>query len=791
VVAVLAVHKAGGAYLALDPSYPAERIRFIVADAAAPVIITNAALAAVFADSGARLLFETESTDEDRATGELVAASPSDLAYVLYTSGSTGLPKAVGIEHRNLVNLISWGRSILSDAELNGVLFSTSLNFDLSAFEMFVPLAFGGCVVLVENLLTLQAAPQRDRIRLVNTGPSLLEALLRVDGLPHQVTTVILAGEKLSRRLATSLFEKAPGVRLLNCYGPTETTVYSSCAQIPADSSTPTIGRPIWNTTLHVLGAGRALLPAGAVGELYIGGAGVARGYLGRPELTIERFLSNPDGHGRMYRTGDRVRWRVNGELEFLGRADDQIKIHGIRVEPGEIEATLLQDSRITAAVVMLVESAAGGRRLVAYLTAASGTRPTTDEVRAALARQLPSNMVPASFIWLDAMPMTPNGKLDRKALPAPVQDTLPVADHPNVTKLEREIAAIWEEVLQISPIGMRSDFFDLGGDSLALVSLFASIEAKFGRALTVDVLAGGLTVAKLAQVLSDDSPAIADDLGPLVALQPDGDLPPFFCVHGVGDGVMHLYRLARHAGTRRPFLALRRSPDARPTDTINQIAARYVAAILAHQPTGPYYLGGHSFGATVAYEMACELEQQGHDIGLLAIIDQRRPAWRLTLRNALPVLRRILRVIPQRLHKETIETPRGRRLQHVRRLLTRWSKTALGYRTDPPDRELHTDPPEPIEPFETNMRAHRAYQPTRTLRAPLVLFRAETQPPTLSYLGLDFAQGWAELTEGGVQVRVVPGDHFTMLTEPLVSLLAKALSDELDAAQGVPPHLR
>ena len=253
-----------------------------------------------------------------------------------------------------------------------------------------------------------------------------------------------------------------------------------------------------------MLGAGRGLLPAGAVGELYIGGAGVARGYLGRPELTAERFLPDPNGPGRIYRTGDRVRWRTDGELEFLGRADDQIKINGIRVEPGEIEATLLQVPGIAAAVVTLFEDATGVRRLAAYLVATSRARPTTDDVRAALARQLPSHMVPTHFVWLDAMPMTPNGKLDRKALPAPAQDTQPAADHPPVTKLEREIAAIWEELLQISPIGVRSDFFDLGGDSLALVSLFASIEAKFGRALTVDVLAGGLTVARLAQVLSD-----------------------------------------------------------------------------------------------------------------------------------------------------------------------------------------------------------------------------------------------------------------------------------------------
>ena len=436
-VAVLAVHKAGGAYLALDPSYPAERIRFIVADAAAPVIITTATLAPIFADSGARLLLDAEAQTAEAEMAEPVPAGPDDLAYVLYTSGSTGRPKAAGIEHRNLINLISWGRSIVSDAELRGLLFSTSLNFDLSAFEMFLPLAFGGCIVLVENLLSLQSAPQREKVRLINTGPSLFEALLRAHALPSGVTTVILAGEKLSRRLASSIFDAAPKVRLLNCYGPTETTVYSSWARVdPSAETEPTIGRPIWNTTLHVLDRGGALLPAGVDGELYIGGAGVARGYLGRPELTAERFLPNPYGRGQLYRTGDRVRWLADGELEFLGRADNQMKINGIRVEPGEIEATLLSLSGIAAAVVTLYEDPAGVPRLVGYLVGKSGAAQNTDDVRAALERQLPRNMVPAYFVWLDKLPLTPNGKLDRRALPPPAHEaTRPPTDRPPKTR--------------------------------------------------------------------------------------------------------------------------------------------------------------------------------------------------------------------------------------------------------------------------------------------------------------------------------------------------------------------
>ena len=779
VVAVLAVHKAGGAYLALDPAYPAERIRFIVSDSAAPVILTNAALAPSFAHSGARLLLEDEPGVTENGMADPVTVNPTDLAYVLYTSGSTGLPKAVGIRHCNLINLITWGRSIVSDSDLRGLLFSTSLNFDLSAFEMFLPLAFGGCIVLVENLLTLQSAPQRDKVRLINTGPTLFDALLRTGGLPAAVTTVILAGEKLSRRLADSLFEAAPGIRLLNCYGPTETTVYSSCARIdPSARSEPTIGRAIWNTTLHVLDSGRALVPPGAEGELFIGGEGVSQGYLGRPELTDERFLPNPFGLGKLYRTGDRVRW-CSDELEFLGRYDDQMKINGIRIEPGEIEAALLGLAGIAAAVVMAREDTGGLRRLTAYLVASSEKVIAEGNLRAALERQLPRNMVPTYFVWLDAMPMTPNGKLDRKALPAPMREEDHSPDHQMPqTRLECDIAAIWEELLSMSPIDIRTDFFDLGGDSLALISLFAAIEARFGRRLTVDVLSGGLTVVGLAQILAQKEPQ-QEDLDPVAVLQPLGDRPPFFCVHGIGGDLLHLHRLAMRMGTDRPFFGLRRTPEARPTDTISQIAARYVKALLARQPAGPFYLGGHSFGATVAYEMALQLSEQGHDIGLLAIIDQRKPGWRLTVSQALPFLHLIILRMLAQLRDELRQARPTDRLRMIRRTLSLWSRRALGYRATHLMFDFSRMDTEQIAFYEGGLRALLDYRP-RPAPIKISLFRAKV--PSLSNLALDSTLGWNELGGSDVRVHVVPGNHGSMMTEPMVRELAKAISEQLEA---------
>ena len=779
IVTVLAIHKAGGAYLALDPSYPAQRIRFMIADATLQLIVTDSSLAPLFADSGARLLMELDAGIDDE-TLRMTPPAADDLAYVLYTSGSTGRPKAVGIEHRNLVNFISWARSIVSDHELDGVLCSTSLNFDLSALEIFLPLAFGGYIILVENLLALQSAPERHKIRFINTGPSLMDALLRANALPQGVSTVILAGEKLSRALADRIFQAAPDLRLLNCYGPTETTIYSSWSTVDrATDLEPTIGRPIWNTTLQVLDSAGALRPPGQEGELAIGGAGVARGYLGRPELTAERFLPNRYGPGRVYRTGDRVRWRSDGELEFLGRTDEQIKINGIRVEPGEIEAALAAIPGIASALVTLSEEPRGGHSLTAYLVPASPSLPSTDDVRGALEKQLPRSMIPTSYVWLERMPLTPNGKIDRKALPRPARRELHArASRSPQSPMEHELAHIWEDLLEVSPIDAGADFFDLGGDSLALVSLFATVEARFGRHLTIDILSGGLTIEGLARLLSSERQPDQKS-NPVFPLQPQGDLPPFFCVHGIGGDIVHLQRLARHMGTHRPFYGIRRTPEASPNETIPKMAERYVTAMLAHQPEGPFYIGGHSFGAVVAYEIARQLADKGHQIGLLAILDQRKPGWRLTARAALPVLHKIMWRVPGRIRREIAEIPAGDRIPHIHRTLRRWSTLAMGRRPDAASMfDMRRSKQAQVDLFDANLRALRSYRPG-PLRAPITLLRAEEQ--LLSTLALDATLGWNGIAQTEIRVRTVPGTHGSITIEPFVQDLAKMLCDELD----------
>jgi len=495
--------------------------------------------------------------------------------------------------------------------------------------------------------------------------------------------------------------------------------------------------------------------------------------------LTADRFIANAYGEGRLYRTGDRVRWRQDGELDFLGRVDEQIKIHGVRIEPGEIEACLLGIPGIAAAAVVLHGDTPDARRLTAYLVKSSKIELATAQLRASLERRLPQIMVPSAFVWLDAMPLTPNGKLDRKALPAPQRDEIHLCfDRAPITRLEREIAKIWNDVLATSAVSVQSDFFDLGGDSLALLNLFAAIEGRFSRRLTLDALSGGLTIARLAQLLSQDEKTSASP-EIIVPLQPMGDLPPFFCVHGIGGDVFHLQRLASHMGTTRPFLGLRRPSDS-SSETLNEMAIRYVAAMLRWQPVGPYYLGGHSFGATVAYEMAVQLLAQGHQVGRLVIIDQRRPGWRPNVRSVLSALHRILGHIPYRLSYELARIPAADRWQHIRRTLSRWSKAAVGNRGDAAFMFNLTDP-EQIAVFEANLRALRSYRPT-AVPLPIILFRAKVR--LLSHFALDSSLGWRDFTKGEVSVCMLPGDHASIMAEPMVGRLAKMISDELDDAQ-------
>jgi amino acid adenylation domain-containing protein len=509
VVGLLGVLKAGGAYVPLDPDYPQERLAFILADTQAGVLLTEQRLLGKLPPHDASVICLDDERPQPPASESASQAASraveANLAYFIYTSGSTGTPKGVAITHKSVVTMLHWARENFSAAELEGVLAATSICFDLSAFELFVPLSAGGKVILAENALALPTLPAAGEVTLVNTVPSAMAELVRMSGVPRSVLCVNLAGEPLKNSLTQGVYAQGNVRRVLNLYGPSEDTTYSTVAAHARGATTePTIGRPIAKTQVYILDGRLEPVPVGVPGELYIGGEGLARGYLARPDLTAERFIPDPFGGrpgGRLYRTGDLARYLSDGELEFLGRADQQVKIRGFRIEPGEIEAVLSTHPAISGAVVTTGEDASGEKRLVAYVEGAE-TNASAVELKAFLRERLPPYMVPSVFVTLDALPLTPSGKIDRRRLPAP--DGARAADAAAEyvaprTPGEEVLAAIWREVLGVKQVGIYDNFFDLGGHSLLATRVLSLVRERCGAELPLRLMFESPTVEGIA----------------------------------------------------------------------------------------------------------------------------------------------------------------------------------------------------------------------------------------------------------------------------------------------------
>ncbi|HET8796434.1 MAG TPA: amino acid adenylation domain-containing protein, partial [Thermoanaerobaculia bacterium] len=517
VAALLGILKAGGAYVPLDPAYPQARLEYLLRDAAPKVVLTERRLQSLLPHSDVPVLLIDDAALAARPSsnpnpGEL-GLTARHLAYVIYTSGSTGLPKGVAIEHANTANLLYWALENFSGEELANTLCATSINFDLAVYEIFLPLAAGATLTMVRNALALTARPEP--VTLVNTVPSAIKALLDAGGIPATTRLVNLAGEPLRREIVERIFQESAAESVANLYGPSETTTYSTWVRMPREKGfAPHIGRPIANTQVYILDAHREPVPIGVIGEIYIGGEGVARGYLHRPELTAERFLRDPfraDANARMYRTGDLGRWLPDGNIEYAGRNDFQVKIRGFRIELGEIEARLTACAGVREAVVVAREDVAGDKRLVAYVVADEEAETLTN-LRETLSRQLPEYMVPAALVRLDAMPLTANGKLDRQALPAP--DVIARSGRtyePPQGEIEETLAAVWRELLNVPRVGRDDNFFELGGHSLLAVQLMHRLQSQTPYRLAVrDVFQYPSLAAMAAQIASTTAPAPA-----------------------------------------------------------------------------------------------------------------------------------------------------------------------------------------------------------------------------------------------------------------------------------------
>ncbi len=511
VVSLLAILKARGAYVPLDPAYPTKRLTFILQDSGAKVLVTESHLLGLFSDWTKPVVCagRDKTIAQQREENIDERSDAGNLAYVIYTSGSTGLPKGVAIEHRSAVTLLRWAAEYFKQRDFAGVLASTSLCFDLSVFEIFAPLSCGGTIVLARDLLHVPSLSIADQITLINTVPSAMAELLRLRGLGQSVRIVNLAGEPLQSSLVRQIYQHAAAAKVFNLYGPSEDTTYSTAALIARDSgAVPSIGSPIANTQVYLLDSQLNPVPMRATGELYIGGDGLARGYVGRAGMTAERFVPDPFGirsGARLYRTGDLARYREDGELDFLGRKDHQVKIRGYRIEPGETEAVLTTHPAIRDGVVCARDDSGQHKRLIAYIVFAPNQTASVTELRSFLKKRLPDYLVPSAFVSLAALPLLPNGKIDRGSLPDP-ENERPALDKAYVaprTAIEEQLSRIWAQMLKLEKVGIHDNFFELGGHSLLATQVISQVREAFMVELSPRRLFEEPTIERLAVLIA------------------------------------------------------------------------------------------------------------------------------------------------------------------------------------------------------------------------------------------------------------------------------------------------
>ena len=761
---LLGILKAGGAYVPLDPAYPQDRRAFMLQDSQVAVLLTQQRLVEGLPQHEAKVIcLDTEwrtiaqECDENPISG----ATSENLAYVIYTSGSTGRPKGVAIEHRSTIAFVQWAKSVFTPEDLAGVLASTSICFDLSVFEIFVTLSSGGTVILAENLLQLPDLSTDLRVTLINTVPSVMAELLYSASLPASVHTVNLAGEPLHSALVRRLYQQDTIQRVFNLYGPTEDTTYSTYMLAEKGEWEPSIGRPIANTQVYILDSLLQPVPIGVAGELYIGGDGLARGYLNRPDLTAERFIQNPFSDApdaRLYKTGDLARYRPDGNIEYLGRLDHQVKIRGFRIELGEIGAVLEHHPAVREAVVVVREDAPGNKRLVAYIVLHKDQSATVDDLKSHVMKQVPAYMVPSAFVLLEALPLTPNGKVDRRALPAPE----PIRSAANDTyvaptlAIHYQLAQIWEDLLDVRPIGIKDDFFDLGGHSLLAIRLFDRIAQSWGKKLPYSTIFAGATIEQLASALTGE--VQIDTEAPLLAVQTGGSRRPFFYLHGQWEEekTFHCYPLARALGPEQPFYALKPHPlnGQKDLPTLEEIAAAHIETIRAVQPEGPYLLGGWCNGGLIVYEMARQLEREGQVVDLLALLDPERLVYPITYRfyrKAFQGVGKLLRV------GQTKPLAWSLRLKHLIRSL----RYTLRRKEDP----------DPVTEGELLQNYPRLFDWVASGYRPLTQYDGKvtffwTYGDEKERIERSSRKSWRDIeAKGKSEVHLIPGDHLTSRT--------------------------
>ncbi len=796
-VALLAVLKSGCAYIPLDPAYPIERLQHIFENSRPAGIITRAALRERLThEAMAVIMIDTQSLLIAKQSDQPLAPAPAptDLAYVIYTSGSTGRPKGVAIHHRALVNLLFAMRHQPGLTKDDTVMAVTTVSFDIAALDLFLPLIVGAKLILAQEQeitdgAALLALLQRHRATFMQATPVTWQLLLEAGWHGNPPLKMLCGGEALPRRLAERLLQC--GGELWNMYGPTETTIWSSVSRVESGDGPVALGPPIANTQFYVLDSHQELAPRGVPGELLIGGDGVGLGYFDLPQVTAEKFI--PDKFrkvlgAKLYRTGDIVRRQQNGLLEYLGRSDHQIKLRGFRIELGDIEAALLRCPNIQEAVAILGRDASGESAIWAYVTSSAidvSPDALSAALRVSLVQCLPSYMCPSSIVVLDVLPRTPNGKVDRRALPTPTA-VMPVTKEttPPLNDVERRLTEIWSSVLGLKSVERTADFFEMGGHSLLAARLLARIEAEFGQRLSLLTLFKASNIETQAKMLMQ-SHQREYDFRQVVRLQPNGSKPPLIAIHNTG---VYYYNLSRRLGADQPLTALQLfDPSIERQSlphTLEEIAAEYVRLIRQFQATGPYRLIGWCVGGVLAFEVARQLVATGQEVSLLAMIDawapghnERLPKWRALLADYSYRWQLIGMDWRRVLNREqTLAAFVKQRVLFKK--IQRWFGVAA------------PTAPEPIGLHGKNLSAEnydqrllvyleqmaQNYEP-RLYPGKITLLCSAQEPKGWF---LDPQMGWSAFALGGVEVAVIDGDHFTVFKgaglEQMATHIARAM---------------
>ena len=772
-VALLAVQKSGAAYVPMDPAYPADRIGFMLEDAQAPLLLTEKSLLdSVPPHAGEALCLDSDAAlwAQESVTNPSSQVTPEDLVYVIFTSGSTGRPKGVQVRHRAVVNLLSCMARELDMGEHDVVPALASFAFDMCIPELYLALISGGRVVIGQSHLAangeeLAALLRKTGATLVHATPTTWSLLLEA-GFTGQGLKRVIGAEPLSRELCTGLLEADPS--LYNFYGPTETTVWSTFHQFRSPQEPLTVGKPLANTQVYILDKNLQPVPIGIPGEIHIGGEGVACGYLKRPELTAEKFIADPfstQAHAKLYKTGDLARYFPDGRIEFLGRIDNQVKLRGYRIELGEIEAVLAKHPSLQAAAVVVREDMPGDKRLVAYVVPATGIHPSASELRAYLKESLPEYMVPSAVIALDKFPLTPNGKLDRGALPPPDVTLQSHVIDPR-DEVESMLLEIWRGVLNLHSIGVQDNFFELGGHSLLAVRLMTEIQKTTGKAIPLATLFQGATIEHLADVLRGEA---LPQHQMVMTIRQGGRKPPFFAIATPGVNPLGYVAVARHLADDQPFYSIQGPGPrlkGRPYSSVEfeNLANDYIKAMQTIQPRGPYYFGGMCEGARIAFDMARILEGRGEEVALLAIFDtwviensQNRFLWKIDYYSRR--IRDFLRMsVPDK-----------------RQMILKWLRDRINRRASGNNGSRSQWP--------------AAYWPGPSFVPPkfggkITILKRPKQP---YYYVNDPHMGWGARTTEKVELHLIEVNtrkHILLLREPYVRQVAEKLSDSLRHAR-------